>query len=150
MIIGTGANWEAKLLCTIWRGLTPFSGQINIRGGKPMILVTFTKKRLSDQACTTVMDFVLLDKRESLFWRRKSKQLDLALAGLDPRWHGDTRRPPHGSVVGVEQQRVLLQALFGNLFLVLDGLAWTTGVRYLESLIRRCVDGRDYLPFTMM
>ncbi|MFA0724535.1 ATP-binding cassette domain-containing protein, partial [Vibrio sp. 10N.222.49.E5] len=100
----------------------------------------------------TVMDFVLLNQtRIPLFWRRKSKQLDLALAQLDRVGMATRSDRRMGQLSGGEQQRVLFaQALLDNpSLLVLDepttGMD-DQGVRYLESLIRECVDeGRTIL-----
>ena len=98
------------------------------------------------------MDFVLLNQtRIPLFWRRKSKQLDLALAQLDRVGMATRSDRRMGQLSGGEQQRVLFaQALLDNpSLLVLDepttGMD-EQGVRYLESLIRECVDeGRTIL-----
>ncbi|WP_210472750.1 metal ABC transporter ATP-binding protein [Vibrio crassostreae] len=152
VIMGPNGGGKTSLLRSVL-GLTPFSGQINIQWPeKPSIGYVPQKATFESSLPLTVMDFVLLNQtRIPLFWRRKSKQLDLALAQLDRVGMATRSDRRMGQLSGGEQQRVLFaQALLDNpSLLVLDepttGMD-EQGVRYLESLIRECVsEGRTIL-----
>ncbi|MCL4166555.1 UNVERIFIED_CONTAM: hypothetical protein GTU68_049360, partial [Idotea baltica] len=142
VIMGPNGGGKTSLLRSVL-GLTPFSGQINIHWPeKPSIGYVPQKATFESSLPLTVMDFVL---------RRKSKQLDLALAQLDRVGMATRSDRRMGQLSGGEQQRVLFaQALLDNpSLLVLDepttGMD-EQGVRYLESLVRECVDeGRTIL-----
>ncbi|WP_299688959.1 metal ABC transporter ATP-binding protein [uncultured Vibrio sp.] len=146
VIMGPNGGGKTSLLRSVL-GLTPFSGQINIQWpDKPSIGYVPQKAAFESSLPLTVMDFVLLNQtRTPLFWRRKSKQLDLALAQLDRVGMATRSDRRMGQLSGGEQQRVLFaQALLDNpSLLVLDepttGMD-EQGVRYLESLIGECVD----------
>ncbi|KAB0300622.1 metal ABC transporter ATP-binding protein [Vibrio fortis] len=152
VIMGPNGGGKTSLLRSVL-GLTPFSGDIDIHWPeKPSIGYVPQKATFEASLPLTVMDFVLLNQsRVPLFWRRKSKQLQMALAQLDRVGMATRSDRRMGQLSGGEQQRVLFaQALLDNpSLLVLDepttGMD-EQGVRYLESLIRECVDeGRTIL-----
>lgn len=152
VIMGPNGGGKTSLLRSVL-GLTPFSGDIDILWPeKPSIGYVPQKAAFEASLPLTVMDFVLLNQsRTPLFWRRKSKQLKTALAQLDRLGMATRSGRRMGQLSGGEQQRVLFaQALLDNpSLLVLDepttGMD-EQGVRYLESLIRECVDeGRTIL-----
>ncbi|MCL4110842.1 UNVERIFIED_CONTAM: hypothetical protein GTU68_025048 [Idotea baltica] len=142
VIMGPNGGGKTSLLRSVL-GLTPFSGQINIHWPeKPSIGYVPQKATFESSLPLTVMDFVLLNQtRIPLFWRPQLDRVGMAT-------RSDRRM---GQLSGGEQQRVLFaQALLDNpSLLVLDepttGMD-EQGVRYLESLIRECVDeGRTIL-----
>ncbi|TCV21192.1 metal ABC transporter ATP-binding protein [Vibrio crassostreae] len=152
VIMGPNGGGKTSLLRSVL-GLTPFSGQINIHWPEKQSIGYVPQKATFESSLPlTVMDFVLLNQtRIPLFWRRKSKQLDLALAQLDRVGMATRSDRRMGQLSGGEQQRVLFaQALLDNpSLLVLDepttGMD-EQGVRYLESLISECVnEGRTIL-----
>jgi len=152
VVMGPNGGGKTSLLRSVL-GLTPFSGDIKIHWpAKPSIGYVPQKAIFESSLPLTVMDFVLLNQtRTPLFWRRKSKQLDTALEQLDRVGMASRSDRRMGQLSGGEQQRVLFaQALLDNpSLLVLDEP--TTGmdgqgVRYLETLIKECVDeGRTIL-----
>ncbi|ROR27558.1 zinc transport system ATP-binding protein [Vibrio crassostreae] len=152
VIMGPNGGGKTSLLRSVL-GLTPFSGQINIHWPEKQSIGYVPQKATFESSLPlTVMDFVLLNQtRIPLFWRRKSKQLDLTLAQLDRVGMATRSDRRMGQLSGGEQQRVLFaQALLDNpSLLVLDepttGMD-EQGVRYLESLISECVnEGRTIL-----
>ncbi len=152
VVMGPNGGGKTSLLRSVL-GLTPFSGDIKIHWpAKPSIGYVPQKAIFESSLPLTVMDFVLLNQtRTPLFWRRKSKQLDTALEQLDRVGMASRSDRRMGQLSGGEQQRVLFaQALLDNpSLLVLDepttGMD-EQGVRYLETLIKECVDeGRTIL-----
>ncbi|NOH98690.1 metal ABC transporter ATP-binding protein [Vibrio sp. 99-70-13A1] len=152
VVMGPNGGGKTSLLRSVL-GLTPFSGDIKIHWpSKPSIGYVPQKAIFESSLPLTVMDFVLLNQtRTPLFWRRKSKQLDTALEQLDRVGMASRSDRRMGQLSGGEQQRVLFaQALLDNpSLLVLDepttGMD-EQGVRYLETLIKECVDeGRTIL-----
>ncbi|MEZ9058709.1 metal ABC transporter ATP-binding protein [Vibrio pelagius] len=152
VIMGPNGGGKTSLLRSVL-GLTPFSGDIDIHWPEKKSIGYVPQKATFEASLPlTVMDFVLLNQsRTPLFWRRKSKQLQMALAQLDRVGMATRSDRRMGQLSGGEQQRVLFaQALLDNpSLLVLDepttGMD-EQGVRYLESLIRECVDeGRTIL-----
>ncbi|MGF1712718.1 metal ABC transporter ATP-binding protein [Vibrio kagoshimensis] len=152
VVMGPNGGGKTSLLRSVL-GLTPFSGDIKIHWpAKPSIGYVPQKAIFESSLPLTVMDFVLLNQtRTPLFFRRKSKQLDTALEQLDRVGMASRSDRRMGQLSGGEQQRVLFaQALLDNpSLLVLDepttGMD-EQGVRYLETLIKECVDeGRTIL-----
>lgn len=152
VIMGPNGGGKTSLLRSIL-GLTPFSGSVEIKWlSETRIGYVPQKATFEPSLPLTVMDFVLLNQtRMPLFWRKQTKQHQLAQAQLE-RVGMETRSERRmGQLSGGEQQRVLFaQALLDNpSFLVLDepttGMD-EQGVRYLESLIRECVsEGKTIL-----
>lgn len=152
VIMGPNGGGKTSLLRSVL-GLTPFTGAIDIHWPeKPSIGYVPQKATFEASLPLTVMDFVLLNQsRTPLFWRRQTKQLQTALAQLDRVGMATRSDRRMGQLSGGEQQRVLfVQALLDNpSLLVLDepttGMD-EQGVRYLESLIKECVnEGRTIL-----
>ncbi|MDN3616964.1 metal ABC transporter ATP-binding protein [Vibrio gallaecicus] len=152
VVMGPNGGGKTSLLRSVL-GLTPFSGDIKIHWpAKPSIGYVPQKAIFESSLPLTVMDFVLLNQtRTPLFFRRKSKQLDTALEQLDRVGMASRSDRRMGQLSGGEQQRVLFaQALLDNPSLLVFDEPTTgmdeQGVRYLETLIKECVDeGRTIL-----
>ncbi|EEZ83002.1 metal ABC transporter ATP-binding protein [Vibrio alginolyticus] len=156
VIMGPNGGGKTSLLRSVL-GLTPFSGNIALNWPEPSAAsgkIGYVPQKAMFEASLplTVMDFVLLNQtRIPLFWRRKTKQTQHALAQLDRVGMATRSDRRMGQLSGGEQQRVLFaQALLDepNL-LVLDepttGMD-EQGVRYLESLIHEVVgEGKTVL-----
>ncbi|MEL7292307.1 MAG: metal ABC transporter ATP-binding protein, partial [Pseudomonadota bacterium] len=155
VIMGPNGGGKTSLLRSVL-GLTPFSGDISVhwaeaeQAGK----IGYVPQKAMFEASLplTVMDFVLLNQtRVPLFWRRKTKQAQQALAQLERVGMATRSDRRMGQLSGGEQQRVLFaQALLDNpSLLVLDepttGMD-EQGVRYLEGLIHEVVaEGKTVL-----
>ena len=123
VIMGPNGGGKTSLLRSVL-GLTPFSGDIDIHWPEKQSIGYVPQKATFEASLPlTVMDFVLLNQsRTPLFWRRKSKQLQMALAQLDRVGMATRSDRRMGQLSGGEQQRVLFaQALLDNpSLLVLD------------------------------
>ncbi|MGR5192266.1 metal ABC transporter ATP-binding protein [Vibrio rotiferianus] len=158
VIMGPNGGGKTSLLRSVL-GLTPFTGDISVHWPDPkqtqqagQIGYVPQKAMFEASLPLTVMDFVLLNQtRVPLFWRRKSKQTQQALAQLDRVGMAARSDRRMGQLSGGEQQRVLFaQALLDDpSLLVLDepttGMD-EQGVRYLEGLIHEVVaEGKTVL-----
>ncbi|NIY86924.1 metal ABC transporter ATP-binding protein [Vibrio campbellii] len=158
VIMGPNGGGKTSLLRSVL-GLTPFTGDISIHWPDPkqtqqagQIGYVPQKAMFEASLPLTVMDFVLLNQtRVPLFWRRKSKQTQQALAQLERVGMAARSDRRMGQLSGGEQQRVLFaQALLDDpSLLVLDepttGMD-EQGVRYLEGLIHEVVaEGKTVL-----
>ena len=158
VIMGPNGGGKTSLLRSVL-GLTPFTGDISIHWPDPkqtqqagQIGYVPQKAMFEASLPLTVMDFVLLNQtRVPLFWRRKSKQTQQALAQLERVGMAARSDRRMGQLSGGEQQRVLFaQALLDNpSLLVLDepttGMD-EQGVRYLEGLIHEVIaEGKTVL-----
>ncbi|WP_407833492.1 metal ABC transporter ATP-binding protein [Vibrio rotiferianus] len=158
VIMGPNGGGKTSLLRSVL-GLTPFTGDISVHWPDPkqtqqagQIGYVPQKAMFEASLPLTVMDFVLLNQtRVPLFWRRKSKQIQQALAQLDRVGMAARSDRRMGQLSGGEQQRVLFaQALLDDpSLLVLDepttGMD-EQGVRYLEGLIHEVVaEGKTVL-----
>ncbi|WP_045451674.1 metal ABC transporter ATP-binding protein [Vibrio campbellii] len=158
VIMGPNGGGKTSLLRSVL-GLTPFTGDISVNWPDPkqtqqagQIGYVPQKAMFEASLPLTVMDFVLLNQtRVPLFWRRKSKQTQQALAQLERVGMAARSDRRMGQLSGGEQQRVLFaQALLDDpSLLVLDepttGMD-EQGVRYLEGLIHEVVaEGKTVL-----
>ncbi|MFN1650508.1 metal ABC transporter ATP-binding protein [Vibrio rotiferianus] len=158
VIMGPNGGGKTSLLRSVL-GLTPFTGDISVHWPDPkqtqqagQIGYVPQKAMFEASLPLTVMDFVLLNQtRVPLFWRRKSKQTQQALAQLERVGMAARSDRRMGQLSGGEQQRVLFaQALLDDpSLLVLDepttGMD-EQGVRYLEGLIHEVVaEGKTVL-----
>ncbi|MGR5208921.1 metal ABC transporter ATP-binding protein [Vibrio rotiferianus] len=158
VIMGPNGGGKTSLLRSVL-GLTPFTGDISVHWPDPkqtqqagQIGYVPQKAMFEASLPLTVMDFVLLNQtRVPLFWRRKSKQTQQALAQLERVGMAGRSDRRMGQLSGGEQQRVLFaQALLDDpSLLVLDepttGMD-EQGVRYLEGLIHEVVaEGKTVL-----
>ncbi|CAE6955631.1 ATPases associated with a variety of cellular activities [Vibrio sp. B1FIG11] len=158
VIMGPNGGGKTSLLRSVL-GLTPFTGDISVHWPDPkqtqqagQIGYVPQKAMFEASLPLTVMDFVLLNQtRVPLFWRRKSKQTQKALAQLERVGMAARSDRRMGQLSGGEQQRVLFaQALLDDpSLLVLDepttGMD-EQGVRYLEGLIHEVVaEGKTVL-----
>ncbi|ABU74627.1 metal ABC transporter ATP-binding protein [Vibrio campbellii] len=158
VIMGPNGGGKTSLLRSVL-GLTPFTGDISVHWPDPrqtqqagQIGYVPQKAMFEASLPLTVMDFVLLNQtRVPLFWRRKSKQNQQALAQLERVGMAARSDRRMGQLSGGEQQRVLFaQALLDDpSLLVLDepttGMD-EQGVRYLEGLIHEVVaEGKTVL-----
>ena len=153
VIMGPNGGGKTSLLRSIL-GLTPFTGRIEIDWPDQLDTLGYVPQKATFEPSLplTVMDFVLLNQtRLPLFWRRKTKQTMRAQEQLDKVGMANRCDRRMGQLSGGEQQRVLFaQALLDNpSLLVLDepttGMD-EQGVRYLESLIKECVqEGKTVL-----
>ena len=158
VIMGPNGGGKTSLLRSVL-GLTPFTGDISIHWPDPKLTqqagkIGYVPQKAMFEASLplTVMDFVLLNQtRVPLFWRRKSKQTQQALAQLERVGMAARSDRRMGQLSGGEQQRVLFaQALLDDpSLLVLDepttGMD-EQGVRYLEGLIHEVVaEGKTVL-----
>lgn len=158
VIMGPNGGGKTSLLRSVL-GLTPFTGDISIHWPDPkqtqqagQIGYVPQKAMFEASLPLTVMDFVLLNQtRVPLFWRRKSKQTQQALAQLERVGMAARSDRRMGQLSGGEQQRVLFaQALLDDpSLLVLDepttGMD-EQGVRYLEGLIHEVIaEGKTVL-----
>ncbi|AUV87824.1 metal ABC transporter ATP-binding protein [Vibrio campbellii] len=158
VIMGPNGGGKTSLLRSVL-GLTPFTGDIAVHWPDPkqtqqagQIGYVPQKAMFEASLPLTVMDFVLLNQtRVPLFWRRKSKQTQQALAQLERVGMAARSDRRMGQLSGGEQQRVLFaQALLDDpSLLVLDepttGMD-EQGVRYLEGLIHEVVaEGKTVL-----
>ncbi|MCC4224219.1 metal ABC transporter ATP-binding protein [Vibrio campbellii] len=158
VIMGPNGGGKTSLLRSVL-GLTPFTGDISVNWPDPkqtqqagQIGYVPQKAMFEASLPLTVMDFVLLNQtRVPLFWRRKSKQTQQALAQLERVGMAARCDRRMGQLSGGEQQRVLFaQALLDDpSLLVLDepttGMD-EQGVRYLEGLIHEVVaEGKTVL-----
>ncbi|AUW05484.1 metal ABC transporter ATP-binding protein [Vibrio campbellii] len=158
VIMGPNGGGKTSLLRSVL-GLTPFTGDISVHWPAPkqtqqagQIGYVPQKAMFEASLPLTVMDFVLLNQtRVPLFWRRKSKQTQQALAQLERVGMAARSDRRMGQLSGGEQQRVLFaQALLDDpSLLVLDepttGMD-EQGVRYLEGLIHEVVaEGKTVL-----
>ncbi|WDG11936.1 metal ABC transporter ATP-binding protein [Vibrio campbellii] len=158
VIMGPNGGGKTSLLRSVL-GLTPFTGDISVNWPDPkqtqqagQIGYVPQKAMFEASLPLTVMDFVLLNQtRVPLFWRRKSKQTQKALAQLERVGMAARSDRRMGQLSGGEQQRVLFaQALLDDpSLLVLDepttGMD-EQGVRYLEGLIHEVVaEGKTVL-----
>ncbi|MDK9771972.1 metal ABC transporter ATP-binding protein [Vibrio sp. B181a] len=158
VIMGPNGGGKTSLLRSVL-GLTPFTGDISVNWPDPkqtqqagQIGYVPQKAMFETSLPLTVMDFVLLNQtRVPLFWRRKSKQTQQALAQLERVGMAARSDRRMGQLSGGEQQRVLFaQALLDDpSLLVLDepttGMD-EQGVRYLEGLIHEVVaEGKTVL-----
>ncbi|MGR4989256.1 metal ABC transporter ATP-binding protein [Vibrio rotiferianus] len=158
VIMGPNGGGKTSLLRSVL-GLTPFTGNISVHWPDPkqtqqagQIGYVPQKAMFEASLPLTVMDFVLLNQtRVPLFWRRKSKQTQQALAQLERVGMAGRSDRRMGQLSGGEQQRVLFaQALLDDpSLLVLDepttGMD-EQGVRYLEGLIHEVVaEGKTVL-----
>jgi zinc transport system ATP-binding protein len=158
VIMGPNGGGKTSLLRSVL-GLTPFTGDISVHWPGPkqtqqagQIGYVPQKAMFEASLPLTVMDFVLLNQtRVPLFWRRKSKQTQQALAQLERVGMAARSDRRMGQLSGGEQQRVLFaQALLDDpSLLVLDepttGMD-EQGVRYLEGLIHEVVaEGKTVL-----
>jgi zinc transport system ATP-binding protein len=158
VIMGPNGGGKTSLLRSVL-GLTPFTGDISVHWPDPKQTqqagkIGYVPQKAMFEASLplTVMDFVLLNQtRVPLFWRRKSKQTQKALAQLERVGMAARSDRRMGQLSGGEQQRVLFaQALLDDpSLLVLDepttGMD-EQGVRYLEGLIHEVVaEGKTVL-----
>ncbi|MEL7325203.1 MAG: metal ABC transporter ATP-binding protein [Pseudomonadota bacterium] len=158
VIMGPNGGGKTSLLRSVL-GLMPFTGDISVHWPDPrqtqqagQIGYVPQKAMFEASLPLTVMDFVLLNQtRVPLFWRRKSKQNQQALAQLERVGMAARSDRRMGQLSGGEQQRVLFaQALLDDpSLLVLDepttGMD-EQGVRYLEGLIHEVVaEGKTVL-----
>lgn len=158
VIMGPNGGGKTSLLRSVL-GLTPFTGDISVHWPEPAHTkkagnIGYVPQKAMFEASLplTVMDFVLLNQtRVPLFWRRKSKQTQQALAQLERVGMASRSDRRMGQLSGGEQQRVLFaQALLDDpSLLVLDepttGMD-EQGVRYLEGLIHEVVaEGKTVL-----
>ncbi|ASI94410.1 metal ABC transporter ATP-binding protein [Vibrio rotiferianus] len=158
VIMGPNGGGKTSLLRSVL-GLTPFTGDISVHWPDPKQTqqagkIGYVPQKAMFEASLplTVMDFVLLNQtRVPLFWRRKSKQTQQALAQLERVGMAARSDRRMGQLSGGEQQRVLFaQALLDDpSLLVLDepttGMD-EQGVRYLEGLIHEVVaEGKTVL-----
>ncbi|HDM8236604.1 metal ABC transporter ATP-binding protein [Vibrio campbellii] len=158
VIMGPNGGGKTSLLRSVL-GLTPFTGDISVNWPDPkqtqqagQIGYVPQKAMFEASLPLTVMDFVLLNQtRVPLFWRRKSKQTQKALAQLERVGMAARSDRRMGQLSGGEQQRVLFaQALLDDpSLLVLDepttGMD-EQGVRYLEGLIHEVIaEGKTVL-----
>lgn len=158
VVMGPNGGGKTSLLRSIL-GLTPFSGQIDIQwasqelANKSGVIGYVPQKAMFEASLPlTVMDFILLNQtRFPLFWRKRGKEQQNALAQLERVGMASRADRRMGQLSGGEQQRVLFaQALLDDpALLVLDepttGMD-EQGVRYLESLIKECVkEGKTVL-----
>ena len=158
VIMGPNGGGKTSLLRSVL-GLTPFTGDISVNWPDPKQTqqagkIGYVPQKAMFEASLplTVMDFVLLNQtRVPLFWRRKSKQTQQALAQLERVGMAARSDRRMGQLSGGEQQRVLFaQALLDDpSLLVLDepttGMD-EQGVRYLEGLIHEVVaEGKTVL-----
>ncbi|WP_061034357.1 MULTISPECIES: metal ABC transporter ATP-binding protein [Vibrio] len=158
VIMGPNGGGKTSLLRSVL-GLTPFTGDISVHWPEPAHTkkagnIGYVPQKAMFEASLplTVMDFVLLNQtRVPLFWRRKSKQTQQALAQLERVGMASRSDRRMGQLSGGEQQRVLFaQALLDEpSLLVLDepttGMD-EQGVRYLEGLIHEVVaEGKTVL-----
>lgn len=158
VIMGPNGGGKTSLLRSVL-GLTPFTGDISVHWPDPKQTqqagkIGYVPQKAMFEASLplTVMDFVLLNQtRVPLFWRRKSKQTQKALAQLERVGMAARSDRRMGQLSGGEQQRVLFaQALLDDpSLLVLDepttGMD-DQGVRYLEGLIHEVVaEGKTVL-----
>ncbi|WP_264407371.1 metal ABC transporter ATP-binding protein [Vibrio owensii] len=155
VIMGPNGGGKTSLLRSVL-GLTPFTGDISVHwpDSKHAAKIGYVPQKAMFEASLplTVMDFVLLNQtRVPLFWRRKTKQTQQALAQLERVGMASRSDRRMGQLSGGEQQRVLFaQALLDDpSLLVLDepttGMD-EQGVRYLESLIHEVVgEGKTVL-----
>ncbi|MDK9776699.1 MULTISPECIES: metal ABC transporter ATP-binding protein [unclassified Vibrio] len=158
VIMGPNGGGKTSLLRSVL-GLTPFTGDISVHWPDPKQTqqagqIGYVPQKAVFEASLplTVMDFVLLNQtRVPLFWRRKSKQTQQALAQLERVGMAARSDRRMGQLSGGEQQRVLFaQALLDDpSLLVLDepttGMD-EQGVRYLEGLIHEVVaEGKTVL-----
>lgn len=155
VIMGPNGGGKTSLLRSVL-GLTPFTGDISVHwpDSKHAARIGYVPQKAMFEASLplTVMDFVLLNQtRVPLFWRRKTKHTQQALAQLERVGMASRSDRRMGQLSGGEQQRVLFaQALLDDpSLLVLDepttGMD-EQGVRYLESLIHEVVgEGKTVL-----
>lgn len=158
VIMGPNGGGKTSLLRSVL-GLTPFTGDISVnwpdlKQTQQAGQIGYVPQKAMFEASLplTVMDFVLLNQtRVPLFWRRKSKQNQQALAQLERVGMAARSDRRMGQLSGGEQQRVLFaQALLDDpSLLVLDepttGMD-EQGVRYLEGLIHEVVaEGKTVL-----
>ncbi|WP_045396773.1 metal ABC transporter ATP-binding protein [Vibrio campbellii] len=158
VIMGPNGGGKTSLLRSVL-GLTPFTGDISVHWPDPKQTqqagkIGYVPQKAMFEASLplTVMDFVLLNQtRVPLFWRRKSKQTQKALAQLERVGMAARSDRRMGQLSGGEQQRVLFaQALLDDpSLLVLDepttGMD-EQGVRYLEGLIHEVIaEGKTVL-----
>ncbi|MDX2321099.1 MAG: metal ABC transporter ATP-binding protein [Moritella sp.] len=146
VIMGPNGGGKTSLLRSIL-GLTPFTGNIDIQWPEHKGNIGYVPQKATFESSLpfTVMDFILLNQsRNPLFWRKRKKEQDHALAQLDRVGMANRTDRRMGQLSGGEQQRVLFaQSLLDNPdLLVLDepttGMD-EQGVRYLESLIHELV-----------
>lgn len=146
VIMGPNGGGKTSLLRSVL-GLTPFSGEINIQWPDKKGAIGYVPQKATFESSLplTVMDFILLNQsRNPLFWRKRKKEQDFALAQLDRVGMANRTDRRMGQLSGGEQQRVLfaLSLLDNPDLLVLDepttGMD-EQGVRYLEALIHELV-----------
>ncbi|PSW06497.1 metal ABC transporter ATP-binding protein [Photobacterium lipolyticum] len=146
VVMGPNGGGKTSLLRSIL-GLTPFSGDIEIQWPEEKGTIGYVPQKATFESSLpfTVMDFILLNQsRHPLFWRKRKREQDHALAQLDRIGMANRADRRMGQLSGGEQQRVLFaQALLDSPdFLVLDepttGMD-EQGVRYIESLIYELV-----------
>jgi len=146
VVMGPNGGGKTSLLRSIL-GLTPFSGDIEIQWPEEKGMIGYVPQKATFESSLpfTVMDFILLNQsRNPLFWRKRKREQDYALAQLDRIGMANRADRRMGQLSGGEQQRVLFaQALLDSPdLLVLDepttGMD-EQGVCYIETLIHELV-----------
>ncbi|MGF1761500.1 metal ABC transporter ATP-binding protein [Photobacterium sagamiensis] len=146
VVMGPNGGGKTSLLRSIL-GLTPFTGDIEIQWPEEKGTIGYVPQKATFESSLpfTVMDFILLNQsRNPLFWRKRKREQDHALAQLDRIGMANRADRRMGQLSGGEQQRVLFaQALLDSPdLLVLDepttGMD-EQGVCYIETLIHELV-----------
>ncbi|MFC1503506.1 metal ABC transporter ATP-binding protein [Pseudomonadota bacterium] len=146
VVMGPNGGGKTSLLRSIL-GLTPFTGDIEIQWPEAKGTIGYVPQKATFESSLpfTVMDFILLNQsRNPLFWRKRKREQDNALAQLDRIGMANRAERRMGQLSGGEQQRVLFaQALLDSPdLLVLDepttGMD-EQGVCYIETLIHELV-----------